>query len=502
MNLGFRGKDLYFAEAFDYPAGIPNSGAGFQFDPNTGLPLADLGAAQPGTAGAADCPIDISAAPGHPVNGAGACAVYGGGIQNPALAKIVPGTKATYEDEFILGTRFQVSPLLSVGLSGTYRKLSRVSEDTDFAPQLAAYWCDQDQTVQGNADRCDFYSNNSSYYIWNVSNTKSLTVNDWYSALSGQVNPVTLTTGMSFPNPKRTYKAIVFDFNRADDGKWMANGSVTWSKLKGNTEGTVKSDTGNSAQDDAGSTIDYDYIGLPDYGYGLLPNDHRWQFKLYGAYRFSEMFSLGANVFVQSPMHGSCLGYHPLYPLADVFDASYAYGSYSHFCGTGALNANGYYTETSPSPRGQGWKSDWTKQVDLSARINVPLGDNDLRKLTFRVDVFNVFNSHAVVQKNAQHEIARSSRAATCGAGVLECWAPNPLYLSPLYYQTPRRIRVGLDLSWGGASSPPPPPVAAPLPAPVEEAAPPPPPPPPPPPAVEQPTPPPPPAVEPTGERG
>ncbi len=134
-------------------------------------------------------------------------------------------------------------------------------------------------------------------------------------ALTGKATPVTLN-GLTFPKGKRNYKAVSVDFNRADDGHWLASGSVTWSRSVGNTEGTVKSDAGNTAQADAGSTTDFDYLGLTDYSYGLLPNDHRWSFKLFGAYHFNKMFTLGANIFVQSPMHGSCEGVHPTDPKA------------------------------------------------------------------------------------------------------------------------------------------------------------------------------------------
>jgi hypothetical protein len=378
MNLGFRGRDLYFSEQFDYPAN-------FSFDQATGLPTGPIGAAQPGAVGGSNCPISISGAPGSPQNAPGACAIFGAGVQNPAIAKVVPGTKATYEDEFTLGTRYQANNLLSFGLTATYRKLGRVSEDTDFAPQLAAYWCD---SAHFDAVKCDFYSNNSTYMIWNVSPTKSLVVNDWYDALSGKTTPVTLTKGMHFPTVKRSYKAVVFDFKRADDGKWLANGSVTWSQLRGNTEGTVKSDAGNNAQADAGSTEDFDYLGLSDNAYGRLPNDHTWQFKLFGAYHFNKYFTLGANVFVQSPMPGSCLGYHPRFPQPDVFDPSYAYGAVSNFCGTGPLTAKGYYTTNSPAQRGTGWKSDWTKQIDLSARFTIPYGGSDDRKIVLTCSTF------------------------------------------------------------------------------------------------------------------
>jgi hypothetical protein len=487
MNLGFRGKDDYWAEYFNYPTGTTR--ANFTFDPTTGLPLAPLGPARTDLGASGfnrDCPNDISSGPGNPINGASSCIVFGANVQNPALAKIAYNTKATYEDEFVLGTRFQANHLLSFGLQATYRKLARVSEDTDFGPQLAAYFCD---AAHFDAQRCDFYSNNSAYYIWNVGKS-SQTVNDWVSALNGKANPVTLT-GLTFPKPQRKYEAVVFDFNRLDDGHWMANGSITWSKLKGNTEGTVKSDAGNGAQTDAGSTQDFDYLGLTDYSYGYLPNDHRWQFKVFGAYHFNRIFSLGANIFVQSPMHGSCMGINPTDPYAA------GYGASSFYCGTGLTTVNGTPTYTGQvlAPRGTGWTSDWMKQVDLSARVSIPFGPTDSRKLVLRADVFNVFNSHAVIQKYAQQEQSANPNGT---------YVADPLYLSPLYFQSPRTVRLGLDLLWGGHVAPPPP-----------SPPPPPPPPPAPPPATQTcpngsvilatatcPVPPPPPPPAPAPERG
>ena len=455
MNLGFRGKDVYFRQYFDFPvAGDPSS---LIIDPTTGLPTTPLGAPQTTVPGyASNCPVNYPSAPGNPTNtGQASCVIFGAGVQNPSLAKVVPGTKSEYSDEAILGTRYQANSRLSFGLQGTYRKLGKVSEDTDFAPYLANYFCG---AAHLDAARCDFYSNNSAYYIWNPGSS-SVTLNDWVDARNGKVTPVTLT-GLQFPKGKRTYKAVVFDFNRADDGHWLASGSVTWSKSVGNTEGTVKSDAGDSAQTDAGSTTDFDYLGLTDYSYGRLPNDHRWAFKLFGAYHFNKNFTLGANIFVQSPMHGSCQGVHPTDPYAAGYTAN------SFFCGV-SPDENGDYTSNVPSPRGTGWKSNWLKVVNLSARVNIPYGGDD-RKITLRADVFNVFNSQAITQRHGQQESGAGTNDGT--------YAPDPLYLRALSYQTPRYVRLGLDVFFGGHSSP----------APVVEAPPPPPPPPPVPPPATQ----------------
>lgn len=419
MNLGFRGHDDYFREYFAYPAGTNANGTGgkaqFQYDPTTGMPTQALGAAisSPSLQAqgyASACPTDISAAPGHPVNGANTCVIFGGNVQDPASAKVATGTKATYENEFVLGGDWKINDLWSLTVTGTYRTLKRVSEDTDFSPYLYNYY----NCATTSSATCDFYANNSAYYIWNPGKS-SQTLVDWYGASIGQKNMVTLT-GLKFPTPKRTYSAVSFDFKRAFDGKWGLNGSLTLSKSYGNYEGTVKSDAGNGAQEDAGSTQDFDYLGLTDYSTGLLPNHHGIQFKTWGEYAITSDFLIGANVLILSPMHGSCEGFHPTDPNAA------GYGASSFYC-------NGL-----PAPRGTGWKSDWEKNIDLSLRYTVPGNVSLGGKLVLRADIFNLFDSHAVLQKYAQHETS---------AGVLD-----PLYLEPTEYQAPRYVRVGFDLTY------------------------------------------------------
>ncbi|MEO6225679.1 MAG: hypothetical protein ABIO80_07510, partial [Sphingomicrobium sp.] len=248
----------------------------------------------------------------------------------------------------------------------------------------------------------------------------------------------------------RTYTAVVFDFSRADDGLWFGAGSVTWSKSIGSTEGTVKSDAGNGAQDGSGATQDFDYTGLDDYNYGLLPNDRRWTFKLYGALHATRALTLGANVFVQSGGHGSCQSIHP------TNDFAAGYGASSFYCPTGVLTAKGNYPYASivPGGRGIGPRGDWIKQLDLSARYNIPLGRSDNQRLTLRADVFNVFNSHAVRQRYVESVTGQcTTTTPTCDVGD---YIPNPTYNTPLSYQPPRHVRLGLDLMWGGSPALPP----------------------------------------------
>lgn len=413
MNLGFRGHDDYWREYFLAPDG---SKTNFTIDPVTGLPAA-VGAARTDLGGAgygSTCPHDISAAPGHPVNGDGACLIFGGNVQDPAYAKVTPGTDATRENEFVLGASWKMNDLWTLSLSSTYRALKNVSEDTDFSPYLGNYWCG----IDPNGKQCDFYSNNSAYYIWNPK-PGSVTLVDWLD----KTKTVTLTNANSslpdFPKGKRIYRDLVFEFKRAFDGKWSLQGSVTVSKSFGNSEGTVKSDAGNGAQTDAGSTQDFDYIGLTQYSSGLLPNHHGYQFKVWGSYQVTNDLLVGANVRVISPLHGSCEGI----AVGDQYAAGY--GASSFFCGG------------NPSPRGTGWTSDWEKNVDVSLRYTVPTAFAPFGKAVLRADIFNAFNGQAVLQRYAQGDLGPTP---TSGA--------DPNYKAPTVYQTPRYVRIGFDWTY------------------------------------------------------
>ena len=421
MNLGFRGKDDYFQEYFSYPAGF--TAANFPTDTTTGLPLINFGPARTGVAGfSSACPNDLSSAPGQPINGANTCNVFGSNLQDPAYAKVAPTARATYEDEAILGVRFQANKLISVGLTGLYRSLGRVSEDTDFSQELLDYYGCGTATPTGTAAQCARYALRNTYYIWNPGS--SVTLVDWVDATK-KVN----LTNLPFPNGKRTYEAVVLDWARADDGVWNLAGSFTVSRSVGNYEGTVGSDIGNGVQTDAGSGVAFDYPGLARNSYGILPNDHTFVLKLFGGVHLFHNLYVGGNGLLQSPMHGSCQGYNPTDPDA------LGYGSISYYCGVGALNADGNYTQSAPSPRGTGWKTDWLKQIDVKVSYTLPEAWNLGKGLTLRADIINVFNSQAITNRNPEHENDSDGTYFT----------PNPAYRTASAFQQPRYVRFGFD---------------------------------------------------------
>ncbi len=411
MNLGFRGKDLYYTEYF-----APSSGNFFTVDSATGLP-SNIGDAITTKAGySTPCPTSsLASAPGfnstNAAAGTAACVVYGNGTQEGATSKTSVDLKATESDETILGGRYSINDLWSVGLTATYRNIKNVSEDSDFNDAIISYLdaagLDSSQWVGG-----------SSYYVWNVGD-HGVTVK-LKNILPGETEARTITLSADqlghYKNAKREYKALAFDFKRTFDGKWGLQGSYVWSHLNGNYNGTV-TEYGNTVQTDAGATYAWDSPGMENYGSGTLPGNRDHTFKLWGSYAVTPSFLVGANVLVQSPERFSCLGLNA--------DDGYAfgYGDVSHYCGG------------EPAKLGEGLESSWTKTIDVALRYTMPDKYSVGGKLVLRADIFNLFDQHAVLTRYVTYD--------GDDIGLIDS-----SYGKVTNYSTPRYMRLGFDLSY------------------------------------------------------
>ena len=337
------------------------------------------------------------------------CSVTGDGDIPETGAAIAHNLKATKETEWILGYEHRLGEW-TVGLSYTHRNMNRSAEDMAI-DRAVLNWC-EDNGIAGCEDT---WTGFHQYVIANPG--QDLTVN--LSGLDGRV--VTFTAeeleAIGFPAAKRTYDAVELTFRRPWDGKWTFEGNYTWSESRGNSEGFVQSDF---QQDDSGITQDFDQPGFLDGAYGFLPNHRRHRLKAYGAYSFFEGFVLGTNVTVESPRPLSCFGYHP---GSAITDGSFenVYGAASHYCG-GVL-----------SPRGTAQKTQWVYQVDLSARYNMEIPTGQL--ITLRADVFNVLNTRRVQDRYEIGDIDVSMD-------------PHPNFGQPRLYQTPRFVRLGMDINF------------------------------------------------------
>lgn len=249
------------------------------------------------------------------------------------------------------------------------------------------------------------YSGGSQFVIANPSKNVTVQINP---LPDGTTPTVTLNAAdLGYPKPSRNYNALTLTFDRTFDQTWSLSASYTWAMDKGNYEGGVRSENGQLT---INRTADFDSPGFENGAYGYLPNDRRHTFRTYGSYRLFELLDLGANAFVQSPQHYSCIGTVP----ESVDPYAYTYHGYSYYCNSALI------------PRGTAFNGDWVTRFDASVVFHLPLPR--AINASIRLDVFNLFNSKA---KTAYNEF-----------GELSSSAANTNYRLPVSYQTPRYARL------------------------------------------------------------
>ena len=328
--------------------------------------------------------------------------------------------KPMYQDEYILGFQKQLTDHFSLGMRGIFRDLKAAIDDNcDYTAVLnapgsgftfdaeAGWWYDAD----GNAANLP----NEGFPYCRMFNPgeDAVFVTDFLG--NGQLREVTVPGALLSPKAKRTYSAMEIFF----DGNWdklFLQGSYTYAKSKGNTEGGVKSDIG---QNDTNVTQDFDYLELTRDTYGYLPNDRRHSLKLFGAYDVTDEWRVGGNLLVQSGRPLNCLGVLDLDPGPDY--APHPYGSSFMRC---SPSGDATTDDSVPVPRGTRGRLPWTSQFD----VNVSYAPNWMKGLQFKVDVFNVLNSQKVTSVIETAEVSATGAASNT-------------YLLPASFQAPRSVR-------------------------------------------------------------
>jgi hypothetical protein len=310
-----------------------------------------------------------------------------------------------YQDEFILGYQTAIGNNWSAGIRGIYRNVGSTIEDVAIDAALNKYAVSKgyDNTYGFDAGGFDYY------VLTNPGKPMSLFIDFG----SGTAEAVTLNAAdLGYPESVRKYVAIELFAERLWDGKWYASFNYTWSHSYGNNEGSVRSDNG---QDDAGLTTLFDQPGLADGSFGDLPNDKRHKIKMFGAYKLSEEFQVGANLQVSSGRPINAFGVHP----TDVFAQAYGHES--------------FYQDGKLVPRGSKGNTDWVTQLDLSLKYK-PKFAWAKDRVTLGVDVFNVLDLRSVTEVD---ELAEEDDGT-----------PRTEYLSPTSFQTPRYVRFSAEFSW------------------------------------------------------
>jgi len=345
-----------------------------------------------------------------PDTGVSNCLVSASGLVADTAESIAHNLKPQSSDEFVLGYERRFGDLIKVGAYFTHRELNSIIEDVAIDKGAYAYCVKAGFTAA--ACKASF-GGGRQWVIVNPGEDVKIRLN---SLPDGSKPVVTLSAAdLTYPEPKRDYNALTATFDRAFDGKWSFSGSYTWASLKGNYEGGVRSENGQLA---INTTADFDSPGFLDGADGYLPNHRRHTLKGYGSYQVNNWLTLGGNGQIQSPRKYSCIGIVP----EGVDPVAHGYQGYGFYC-------RGKVVE-----RGSAFEGDWVTQFNASAVLNLPTPD-DRFDASLRLDVFNLFNSHAVT---AYHEFGDVG-----GSGV-----PDDNFGRPVDYQTPRYARLQLRVAF------------------------------------------------------
>lgn len=337
--------------------------------------------------------------------------VQSSGVAGDPRSVVDTSLSPLYQDEYILGYQRQLTDSWSAGVRATYRTLG--SGMDDYCGYLAPYdWAADNGYSNSAGDILDGTPTSeadaigeaiSHCFLMNPGQDLSINADLDGAGPNGLTQVLIPASELGLPAQTRTYKSVEFIFERAWDDLWTLQGSYTWSRSYGNSEGYVNSEI---AQGDSGITADFDFAEFVENATGLLPNNRRHALKVFGAYKLNEEWSFGANLLVQSGRPKNCLGSYA--GTIDPEDPG-LYPNTSFFCGG------------QPSPRGSFGTTGWTNTLGLQVAY-LPSWAEGLR---FSADVFNLFNND-VVTSNRPRE------------------APAVRFDQPLTWQAPRSIRVSV----------------------------------------------------------
>lgn len=336
-----------------------------------------------------------------------------GKLPNPATiadTKLRPMS----QNEFILGFQKFLSRGLSVGAKATYRKVRNGFDDFCGTHSALERWAADNRFANFDS------STAANCIMLNPGRDVNLQVdvnND------GVLRAATIPSRyFGLPTYERTYQGVELSFERPFDGRWMVQGSYTWSRSRGNAEGYVNSTINQS---DAGITQDFDFASFTHGTNGYLPNDRRHVFKLFGNYQVTPEFRLGFNTTLSSGRPRNCIGFVP----TSVSDYDAGAGAYTVASSFYCLNAQGVSVLTQ---RGSEGRTPWTNSIDLAFTWTPKISTG---KLSLQADVFNVLNRQQVLEYNEIRDFSRQTSITAPGQ-------LNQNYGQPTSFEAPRSVRL------------------------------------------------------------
>ena len=312
------------------------------------------------------------------------------------------GLDPEYQDEFIAGFDKTLGADWIYGAKLTYRKLGNAIDD----------YCDLGEggALQGLAAAKGLNLADESYgscYLFNPGRANTFLVAN--TATGGYDQLHVSNKELGFPHLKRAYYAVNLHLEHPmGNTKWFGRADYVYSKSYGNSEGQVDSDAGIRSAPSV--TQAWDNAQVMSYSNGLLPNDHKHQFKFYGSYQITPEWAVAGNLQIMSGSPRNCYGGYGQDQIEA--NANYGFESY-HYCGG------------IPSPPGDAGRNSWIKTLALSTSYRPAFADH---KLAFSVEIFNVTNEQKATQVSPYYGVS---------------YAPDTDYKLPLSSQTPRYVRFG-----------------------------------------------------------
>lgn len=307
--------------------------------------------------------------------------------------ELLPGTKAQFDREWILGAEYEVMPDLTLGARVVYRELGRLLEDVG--------WMDNDGNI-------NYVLANPGEYTAGMGNV----IGSWTksASLGWQIVP--------FAKPVRRYKALELIANKRFSNRWFMNANYTLSRSEGSTAGGYDQTVGQLFPS---ATMDYD---VPS-GYammnrhGILPGDRTHNLKVQGSYKWDFGLIVGMAFQAQSGR-----------PKNKVGDWPY--------------NVDGYGTQF-VTERGSAGRLPTTWKLDLHAEYAWKIAWSTLSVFA---DIFNVTNNQKTTAIYENYYLPRDTFQVTDsgnkGAGLLV----DPYWGKETGHQAPRSARVGVKWSF------------------------------------------------------
>jgi hypothetical protein len=323
-----------------------------------------------------------------------------------------------YQDEFILGFQSMLDEKWSWGVRGTYRKLNNAIDDMEISS--TGVMCGGEPVSAG------FVMANPGKKVTIFSDTNCDGENDAFVTVDTAKGGWAIfdadgnyVRDVGYAKPRRTYKAMEFNIDKAWDGKWALNAAYTLAFSRGNAEGPVNTDTDFG---DTGRTENFDDPWVNYDAYGPLPNDHRHQFKLRGTYGFAEGWRVGGTLAAQSGRPISAFG------VANPFDST----SYHSFF----ICTSNCGSETDATyqlfKRGSQGRTPWT--FDMSANVSWQHTFGPANMLV-KLSVYNLLNEERV--REVDEQLDSTDPEFT-----------NPTYRQGTAYESPRYGQLTLQLKF------------------------------------------------------